>query len=94
LKEILKMNKKGELSLDIVMEAVIFFLGFYIFLVIYDPIANSLLFPILDNADKIAYGPVAKLVILIIPVIIAIMGIVLLVKRLSAPPPPQAGYYG
>ena len=88
------LNLKGELSLDIVMEAIIFFLGFYIFLVIYDPIANSLLFPLLDNADKIAYGPVAKLVILIIPVIIAIMGIVLIVKRLSAPPPPPTAYYG
>lgn len=92
----MKIGKKGDLSLDIVMEAIIFFLGFYIFLVIYDPIANSLLFPILDNSDKIANGATAKLVILIIPVIIAIMGMVLIVRRLSAPPqpPPPTAYYG
>jgi len=85
------LNKKGELSLEVVLTAIIFFLGFYIFLVLYDPIANQLLFPILDNTEKVTYGPAAKLVILIIPLVIAIMGIVIVIRSLNQPPPPQ--YY-
>jgi hypothetical protein len=85
-------NKKGDVSIEVVVTAIVFFLGFYIFLVMYDPIVNELLAPILDNTDKIAYGPQAKLIILIVPIVVAILGLVMIVRRMQQPPP-QA-YYG
>lgn len=85
------MNKKGDLSIEIVISAIIFFLAFYVFLVIYDPIFNDLLAPILDNTEKVTYGPTVKLILLIIPVVIALLGIVLVVRSLNRPPPIQ--YY-
>jgi hypothetical protein len=85
-----RIGRKGQISLESAIGAVVFFIAFYVFLTIYDPIANQLLFPILDNTEKVAYGPQAKLVILIIPMIMAVMGIILIVRQMQgrggAPP--------
>jgi len=82
------------MAVETIVGAIIFFLAFYIFLTLYDPIANDLLFPILDNTAKVTYGPQAKLVILIIPIVLAIMGIVMIVRSFQGRAPPPQAYYG
>ena len=86
--------ERGQMAVETVVGTIVFFLSFYIFLTVYDPIANDLLFPILDNTAKITYGPQAKLVILIIPIILAIMGIIMTVRGMQGRAPPPTAYYG
>lgn len=89
-----KIGKKGDISIEGAIGAILFFFGFYIFLILYDVIGNQMLFPILENAEKVTYGAPAKLLILLVPVIMAIMGIVVIIRSFTRPPPPQQyGYY-
>ena len=85
-------NSKGQVSIEAAIGAVIFFLGFYIFLIMYDAIASDLLFPLLTNSDGniIANGSSIVLVIQLIPIVMAIMGIVVIVRSFRRPPPQVA----
>ena len=85
--------RRGQISLESAIGAIVFFIAFYMFLMIYDPLANDLLFPILDNTAKVTYGPQAKLVILIIPIVMAIMGLVVIVRQMTGKGEQPPVYY-
>lgn len=55
------MNIRGDLN-DFVGAIVMLFvalLTFYVVMVIWDPITNQLLFPLLNNTEAFTYGPTA-----------------------------------
>jgi len=87
-------DSNGQITIDTVIGAIVFFLGFYIFLVMYNVITNELLFPLLNNEEVIQHANTIKLIIVIIPVIMAVMGIVMIIRGMQRPPPQAAFFQG
>jgi hypothetical protein len=85
-------SRKGDITIEACIGAVLFFMGLYIFLIMFDAIGNDMLFPLIENTEAFTYGATIKLILTLIPVVMAIMGIVVIVKSFTKPPPPQVYY--
>lgn len=88
-----RFGQKGQAGIESIISVIVFLIGFYIFLVLFDPLVG-ILFPALSNAEVYPNAAVIKLVILIIPVVLALMGIIIAVNSLTGKgPPPSQVYY-
>lgn len=84
---------RGQVSMDAIVDAIIFFVGMGIFVALFNPLVQQLIFPYLENEEIFGvYGAPAMLVILIIPLVMVIMGMVGIIRSFQRPPPPV--YYG
>lgn len=85
------MNQNGNV-MKAMIGGILFIFGMLIQMVMWSPLVAFVL-PYLDNAETIAMGGVVKAIILLIPAIVAFVGVVILVSEaLGGNQPPQ--YYG
>jgi len=87
-------GENGQVSMDAIVNAIVFFLGLAIFVILFNPLVRVLIFPYLENEEIFGlYGAPAQLVILLIPLVMVVMGMVGIINSFRRPPPPQV-YYG
>lgn len=87
------MNQSGqEAAIYGIIFALVGIIGLYLFLAMWSPIVGQLL-PFLDNSDTIQMGGVAKLFIMLIPLILVFVLILGLLLHIKGEKPPGQ-YYG
>lgn len=88
-----KHTRKGQMALDSVVSVIIFLIGLYVLLILFQPLTLEMLWPALDNATAFPNAAVIKTIILLIPVAMVFSGIVLAVKSIQGREPPPQVYY-
>jgi len=90
------MNKKGQAQVvELFISAMMFILCGYIYFIVVAPITDNMLYPLLDNSTGIApaNAGVIKVLFQLIPLVVAMMGIIYLVTSLNKPREPQYPNY-